>query len=78
MLEKFKCYYRRCLCLIFSLLFLASEIIKKSEFSLAPAFVGVGHNAPDEERLVLLKPVVHFLFTYGVLRGLLFNYPFLY
>ena len=35
---------------------------------------GVGHVAPDEERLVLLKPVVNFSFIYGVLRGLLLNY----
>ena len=38
------------------------------------ASVGVGRNASDEERLILLKPVVHFSFTYGVLRDLLYNY----
>ena len=37
------------------------------------AFVGVGRIAPDEERLVLLKLIVHFSFTYGVLRDLLYN-----
>ena len=30
--------------------------------------------ALDEERLVLLKPVVHLSFTYDVFRGLLYNY----
>ena len=30
--------------------------------------------ALDEERLVLSKLVVHFSFTYGVLRGTLYNY----
>ena len=29
---------------------------------------------PDEKRLVLSKPAVHFSFTYGMLRGLLYNY----
>ena len=29
----------------------------------------VGRIAPDEERLILLKPVVQFYFTYGVSRG---------
>ena len=33
--------------------------------------MGVGRIAPDEERLVLLKPVVRFYFTYGVSRGFL-------
>ena len=37
-------------------------------------FVGVGRVAPDKERLVLLKPIVHFSYAYGVLRGLLSNY----
>ena len=41
--------------------------------SMASAFVGAGCVAPDEERLVVLKPVVHFSFTYGVLRGLVCN-----
>ena len=40
-----------------------------SGFSLASAFVGVDRSAPDEESLVLLKPVVQFYFTYGVSRG---------
>ena len=30
--------------------------------------------APDEERHVLLKPVMHLSFIYGVLRGLVYNY----
>ena len=34
------------------------------------AFVVVGRFAPDEERLVLSKPVVQFSFTYGVSRGI--------
>ena len=38
------------------------------------AFLGIGHIAPDEDRLVLWKQAVHFLFTSGMLRGLLFNY----
>ena len=42
--------------------------------SLAFALVGGGSFAPDEERLVLLKLVVHLSFTYGVLRGLVYNY----
>ena len=42
--------------------------------SLASDFVGLVRIAPDEERLVLLKPVVHFSFTYGVLRCLSVNY----
>ena len=51
--------------------------------SLNSAFVGVGRIAPDEERLVLLKPVVQFSFIYGVARGFLyiclyFNHQFLY
>ena len=37
---------------------------------LAFAFVEVEHVAPDEERLVLSKPVVQFSFTYGVSRGI--------
>ena len=41
---------------------------------LTSAFVVVGHIASDKERLVLSKPVVHFSFTYGVLRGLVHNY----
>ena len=39
---------------------------------LTSAFVGVGRIAPDEERLVLLKPVVQFNFTYGVSGGFLY------
>ena len=42
--------------------------------SQASAFVGVGRIAPNEERLVLSKPVEHFSFTYGVLTGRLYNY----
>ena len=42
----------------------------------ASAFEGVGRIAPDEERLVLLKPVMHLSFTYGVLRDLVNNYLF--
>ena len=38
------------------------------------AFVGGGRIAPDEERLVLLKPVVYLSFTYSVLRGLVYIY----
>ena len=41
---------------------------------MASAFVGGGRIAPDEERLVLLKPFSHLSFTYGVLRGLGHNY----
>ena len=44
----------------------------KAEASLASAFVGVGRIAPDEERLVLLKLVVQFCFTYDVSRGFLY------
>ena len=40
----------------------------------ASAFMTVRRIAPDKERLVLLKPVVHFSFTYGVLRGFMFYY----
>ena len=36
---------------------------------LASAFEGEGHIAPDEERLVLSKPVMQFSFTCGVSRG---------
>ena len=43
-------------------------------FQAASAFVGRGCIASDEERLVLSKPVVHFSFTYGVLRALVYNY----
>ena len=42
--------------------------------SLASAFVGVGRNAPDVERLVFLKPVVQFYFTYDVSSGFLYIY----
>ena len=47
--------------------------MKMHNWTLSSAFVGVGCIAPDEERLVLLKPIMHFSFTYGVLRGLLSN-----
>ena len=40
----------------------------------ASAFVGGGRIEPDEERLVLSKPVVHFSLTDGVLRGLVCDY----
>ena len=43
-------------------------------YNLASALVGVGRIVPDEK--ILLKSVVLFSFTYGVLRGLLFNYNF--
>ena len=43
-------------------------------FSLTSAFVVVGRFAPDEERFVLLKPVVQFYFTCGVSRGFLCIY----
>ena len=39
---------------------------------LASAFLGVGRIATDEERLVLLKPVVQFSFTYGMSSGFLY------
>ena len=42
------------------------------EGSLPSAFVVVGCFAPDEERLVLLKLVVQFHFTYGVPRSFLY------
>ena len=45
----------------------------KVEARLGPAFVGVGRIAPDDERLVLLKPGVQFSFTYGVSRGFLYT-----
>ena len=51
----------------------AMEIQNKNR-SHTSAFIKVGRNTPDKQRLVLLKPVVHFPFTYGVLRGLLFSY----
>ena len=45
------------------------------EVSLTSTFVVVGPFAPGEERLVLLKPVVQFSFTYVVSRGILrFSY----
>ena len=48
-------------------------------FSLTSAFVVIGRIAPDEERLILLKPVMQFYFTYGVSRGFQYIYlkPFL-
>ena len=39
---------------------------------LTSAFVVVGHIASDKERLVLLKPVMQFSFTYGASRGFLY------
>ena len=42
--------------------------------SLASAFVEVGSIAHNEKRLVFLKTNMNFLFTYGVLRRLLYNY----
>ena len=44
----------------------------EARFSLASAFVRVGRVAPDEERLVLLKPVMQFSFIYGVSRDFLY------
>ena len=44
------------------------------EVNLASVSMGVGHILPEEERLVFLKPVVQLSFTYGVLKGLLYNY----
>ena len=44
----------------------------KAEGSLPSAFVIVGRFAPDEERLVLSKPVVQFSFTYGVSRDIFY------
>ena len=46
----------------------------KNTHSLGSALVRVACIAPDEERLVLSKPVVHFSFTNAVLSGLLYNY----
>ena len=43
-------------------------------FTQASAFVREGHIAPDEEKLVPLKPVGNLSFTYGVLRGFVYNY----
>ena len=43
--------------------------MQPTPYSLAFVFVGVGRISPDEERLVLLKPVVQFYFSYGVSRG---------
>ena len=45
-------------------------ISKYRSNSLPSAFVVVGRFAPDEERLVLSKPVVQFSFTYNVSRGI--------
>ena len=41
---------------------------------LTSAFVGGQRIAPDEDKLVLLKLVVHLSFSYSVLRGLGYNY----
>ena len=40
----------------------------------AEARLQSGHIASDEEKFVLSKLVVHFSFTYTVLRGLVYNY----
>ena len=40
--------------------------------SLTSAFMIVGRFAPDEERLVLSKPVVQYSFTYGVSKVFLY------
>ena len=53
---------------------LVSKGHAETETSMASAFTGGGCIAPDEERLVLLKPVVHLSFAYGVLSGLKYNY----
>ena len=50
---------------------LLSLLFSRVLLSLTSAFVVVGRIAPDEERIVLLKPVVQFYFTNGVLRGFL-------
>ena len=42
--------------------------------SLASTSVGAERIPRDEKRLLLSKLVVHFSFTYGVLRGTLYNY----
>ena len=39
-----------------------------------PTFRGVEPIAPDDKRFVISKQVVHFSFTFGVLRVLLYNY----
>ena len=57
----------------------AQSVLKGQGFSTsdamrAPTSVLVGRIAPDEARLVLSKPVVHFSFTFVVIRGLLYNY----
>ena len=54
----FICKYNSCWLFLISLAFLCL-------FSLASAFVGVGHIAPDEERSILSKQVVQVSFTYG-------------
>ena len=46
----------------------------ESRSHLAFAFTGGGFIASNEESLGLSKPVVHFSFTYGVLRGLMHNF----
>ena len=42
------------------------DIQNQQKISLASAFIGRECIVPDEERLVLLKPVVHLSFTYDV------------
>ena len=54
-----------------------------AEISLASDFARIGRVAPDEERIVLLKPVEQFSFTYGVSKGFLyiclyFKHQFIY
>ena len=41
-------------------------------FSLASTFVEIGRIGPDEEKLLILKEIVQFSFTYGVSRGFLY------
>ena len=42
--------------------------------SLVSASVGGGRFTSDEERLLLLKPVVHLSFTYRELKGFVYNH----
>ena len=44
---------------------------QKPDTEKASAFMEVERIIPDEEIVVFSKPVVHFSFTYSVLRGLL-------
>ena len=52
----------------------ARLVLDSNQLSIDSAFMRVGGFVPDEERLVLSKPVVKFSFIYGVSRGLLFVY----